>query len=99
MTQTQTTTIAGRAADRPILRGRREFAMFGHHVRRNQADDEPDAGGHQDQIVEISQHRNEIGNEIDRGQGIAGDDQRQRFRVPGNARVAARKMKARARRA
>ena len=27
---------AGRAADRPILRGRREFAMFGHHVRRNQ---------------------------------------------------------------
>ena len=70
----QTTTMPAVRLPVAILRGRRELAMFGHHVRRNQSDDERDAGGTRIKSSN-TEHRNEIGNASIRN-GVAGDDQR-----------------------
>ena len=55
---------------------------------RDQPDDEHDPERNEDQVVEIPQDGDEIGDQVDRGEGVADHDKGQGLRIPGDARVA-----------
>jgi hypothetical protein len=52
-------------ADRPIQHRRCRFTMLGHDRRRDQSHDRSDPGWHDDQIVQVAQHRDEVRDQID----------------------------------
>ena len=67
-------------------------AMLGEDGGRDEAHGEQYAERHEDEIVEVAEHRNEIRNEIDRRQRVGGDGERHRLGVPRHARIARRQV-------
>ena len=56
--------------------------VFGQYCRRNHLQRQADAERQQDEIIQISQHRNEIRDQIYRAQGICDDTSSKRFGIP-----------------
>ena len=54
-------------------------AVIVHHLGRDHADRQPKAERNQDQVVEIAQDRDEVGDEVDRRQGVGCDGQTQKL--------------------
>jgi uncharacterized protein YlaI len=75
-------------ADRPVVGCRSQFAVLRHDICRDQANDEPNPGRYQDHIIQIAEHRHEIGDQIDRGKRIGRNKYRQRLCVPWDSRIA-----------
>jgi len=54
------------AAGRPLQTRGGLDAQFRHDIGRDEPDGEHDAQGHDEEIVEITEHGNEIGDQVDR---------------------------------
>jgi hypothetical protein len=57
--------------------------MVGDHAPNRE-----DAERDQHEVIEITEHRNRIGDQVDRAEGIGDDAARQGLCVPGHARIA-----------
>src|SRR5688572_7327816 len=77
---------AGARVDAPRLA--RAGAALREDFGRNHLDYEHDGEGQQHDVVEKADHRNEIRDEIDRGECVSDDRRDQRLRVPRRARMA-----------
>src|SRR5262245_1306961 len=66
--------------------------MLRHDLWWNKPNDEQDAEGNQDDVIEVAQERNEVRDEIDGRQRVSGNGDGQGFRIPGDARIATRKI-------
>src|SRR6185295_17215711 len=63
-------------------------AEFSHQIVGHQPHDEQDPGRDNDDVVQVSEHGDEIGNEIDRRERIGRYDRRQQFHVPRHTWIA-----------
>src|SRR5450631_4444242 len=63
-------------------------AILGHDLFGNQPHHKPDPQGHDDQIVEIADDRNEVRNEVDRRKRISGNGNSEKFGIPWHTRIA-----------
>src|SRR5216683_2982742 len=63
-------------------------AILNHDLFGNQPHHKPDAEGHDDQIVEITDDRNEVRNEVDRRERISGSGNSEKFGIPRHTRIA-----------
>lgn len=66
-------------------------SMFGQHRRGDQLQDQGKAKRNDNQVVQLAEHRNEIGNQIDRRNGIGNDGQRERLCIPRCSRITGRR--------
>jgi hypothetical protein len=71
-----------------ILQPRRALAAVGHHLRGDQRAYRQHAERDDQQLVEQSQHRDEVRNQVDGAEGIGHHRHGQQLRVPGHPRVA-----------
>ena len=74
------------------MRRCRSCAVIGHDLRWDQPNDDKNAEWDDDEVVEITQNRDEIRNEVDRGQRIARDRHGQKLGVPRNTGIVAREV-------
>ena len=91
-TQALITTMAATRLTGRCWAAAASVAVLGHDLGRDQADHERDAQGHQDHVIQIAHDRNEVGNEIDRRERIAGNQGGQGLRIPGHAGIAPREV-------
>src|SRR6478672_5819011 len=68
-------------------------AVFSQDLGWNQSDGQQNAQGYQDQIIQVSQDRNEIGNEINWRKRITSNQETHCLGVPRHARVSACEIK------
>ena len=57
-------------------------------LRRDHPDHKHDPQGDEDQVVQVPKNGNEIRDQVDRGEGIAEDEEGKGLRIPGDAGVA-----------
>ena len=67
----------------------RFLTAFREDIRGDETDHEHEPERDEDQIVQVSENRYEVRDEIDRGEGVADDKEGEELRVPGDAGVAA----------
>jgi len=75
-----------------LLRRCRQIAVLSHNFRRDHPNDKQYAQWHKNHIIQVAENRNEIWNQVDRRQGISGDNHGHRLCVPGDARITAREV-------
>ncbi len=75
----------GHAARGPALGRDRGRAVFRHDLRWDQLYGEHDPEREDNQLVQVAQDGDEVGDRVDRAQGIGGDSGRNRLSVPGGA--------------
>ena len=63
-------------------------AGVGHDGGWNEAQGQPQPGGKEQQVIQVAQHGNEVGDQVDGTQGVGQDQEREGAGVPGRARVA-----------
>ena len=82
---------SGRPIDRFPVHGERLrlFAAVGHDGWGNELQGNPDAERNENQVVDVSQDRHEIGHEVNRTERVGNDAGGEPFRVPGRSRIAA----------
>jgi len=80
------------AAHRPLGAESSSGPVLRHDLWRYQPQHRQDAERHDHQVIEISQHRNEVRDQVDGREGISGDTERKRLRIPRRARIASRKI-------
>lgn len=68
--------------------------MLGHEFGRDQPHDKRNSQRHDDDIVQIPKHRDEVGYQVNRRRGLSGHGQRQRQRlgVPRRAEITGRQI-------
>ena len=67
----------------------RFLTAFREDIRRDDTDHEHEPERDQNQVVQVSQHGDEVRDQVDRTQCVGDDDQGEELRVPGDAGVAA----------
>ena len=75
---------SGEAPGRTAGLGVRPLARLRHDRRWNQLDRQENPRRDDDEVVQVAENRHEIGNEVDRAEGVAGDRRRQCLRIPGS---------------
>ena len=65
----------------------------GQHGRRNHARNQPEAGRHDDGVIDRPQERNEVGNQVDWTDGVRDDSRDEPPCVPGRSRIAPNVLK------
>ena len=83
----QTTWMAYPAAHRIVGGAIRSRTVLGKHYGRDQPDRQPQPRGHQDQVVEQTQHGDEVGDQIDGRKGVGRHAERDGLRHPGRAGI------------
>ena len=62
-------------------------AAIGHDVRGDQLQGQGDAQRDDDQVVQIADDRDEVGDQVNRTEGVGDDGSGEGTRIPGGARV------------
>ncbi len=88
-TMTAAPTIPARLSGSPLWA---LLAGSGDHLRRNERQSESDAGGDNDEVVEVAEDGDEIGNKVDGAEGVSDNQKNQGPGKPGSARVAGGKV-------
>jgi hypothetical protein len=80
-------------APRALLVSRHgRLSVFFEQGRRNQPDSQPNTEWHDDHVIQVAENGNNIGNQIDRTEGIDGHASGHGFGVPGDTRVTGRQI-------
>lgn len=74
-------------ADRPLDSDIGLSSKLDHEVRWHHPDSKQDGERQQDHFVEISENRNEIGDEVDGRKRVGGNDRTEHLSIPGNAGI------------
>jgi len=75
-------------ADRLVHRFGRTLSRRGRHLVREQPHDQCDTQGHDHEIVEVTEDRHEVRDQVDRTEGVRRNGQRQQAHGPRRARIA-----------
>lgn len=79
-------------ADRSLCDSFRDGAMLREYFRRDQLDCEPNSDRHDDQVVEITDDRHKIRDQVDWGERVGRHEGRNRLCMPRNTRIARREV-------
>src|SRR3712207_8743750 len=64
----------------------RSGSVLLENARRKHLHEQPDAGRNEQRVVEETQHRDEVRDEVDRGKRVGSDEKPEGARIPGGAR-------------